>query len=139
MGKALTYEESRVTKLNINILTILKITFQVVQMKNNKTIKNTIIYCFLALTALVISTKLATSLYDNTVVVNGVLGATNLYFIYLLFLSRGFHTTSRLFESKIDLPSDIKFIFLSFILWIIIYWSARYVITALTSATNLIR
>lgn len=106
-------------------------------MKYTNSPKGILIYIVLALAALFVSTKFATMLYENTVVVNGILSAANLYFIYLLFLSRGLQA-SQLFEAKVELPRDLKYIFLSFFLWIIIYWSARYIIAALLYLWDLV-
>lgn len=98
-------------------------------MKKNSFIIKKVTYLALALITLYVSAKVATLAYNHKTLVDGLLGIVNLYLLYLLLLLKG-SSTSKLFEAQIEYPRDLKYLFLSFFVWLVIYWSSRNIILA---------
>jgi|SRR5215217_2879225 len=99
-------------------------------MKTNSPPIRTIVYAILALIVLIAGVKLGAIVYNYEKAVNGILGAANLYFLYLLFRSQYLRAT-KLLDPNIEFPRDLKYILVTFLLYLIIYWSTRQMIGAI--------
>lgn len=99
-------------------------------MKTNNPPIRAIVYIILVLIALITGVKFGALLYNYEKAVNGILGVANLYFIYSLFRSRDLHAT-KLLDPNIEFPRDLKYILVTVLLYLIIYWSTRQMIGAI--------
>jgi hypothetical protein len=99
-------------------------------MKNRNSSIVTLIYLILVVFAFISGTKIGTFAYSYKTVVAGIVGSVNLLFTYLLFI-RWNPKVSKLFDPQIHFPQDIKYVILTFLIYLIIYWSTRLIIDAL--------
>lgn len=70
-------------------------------------------------------------LEESRTILIGITGLSNLTFIYLLFMSPGSSQKREENGLTIEFPGDIKYLVLFFLLSMIIYWSLRYVHSAI--------
>lgn len=99
-------------------------------MKDRNSSIGPLVYIILVVFALIIGTKIGTLAYSYKTVVAGIVGFVNLLFMYLLFIKWN-PKASRLFDPHIRFPQDIKYVVLTFLIYLIIYWSTRQLIDAL--------
>lgn len=105
-------------------------------MKANNHRSNKIIYVLLAVVALFIARYIAPRVYNYETITKGILGISNLCLIYILFFSQGSPFANIDFDKYLSFPENIKSISITLLLYLIIYWSSRYVINIILEFIN---
>lgn len=104
-------------------------------MKTTNMNKNILVYILLVLIVIFIGSKIGAIAYSQETVIKGILGATNIYFIYILFVSQR-SNVGVILNRQIKFPESIKYVLLTLVLYLVMYWSVRYAITAVLFLVN---